>query len=65
MVQSREALDKTKRAEIYSDISQVLSDEQPVDFLVFRMSNVGFQNNVKGIEPGIAWTYNYYLWYFD
>jgi peptide/nickel transport system substrate-binding protein len=65
MVQSREALDKTKRAEIYSGISQVLSDEQPVDFLVFRMSNVGFQNNVKGIEPGIAWTYNYYLWYFD
>ena len=65
LVQSREALDKTKRAEMYSDMSRLLSDDQPVDFLVFRMSNVGFQNNVKGIEPGIAWTYNYYLWYFD
>jgi peptide/nickel transport system substrate-binding protein len=65
LVQSREALDKIKRAEIYSEISQVLSDEQPVDFMLFRMSNVGFQDNVKGIEPGIAWTYNYYLWYFD
>jgi peptide/nickel transport system substrate-binding protein len=65
LVQSREALDKERRAEIYADISRVLSDEQPVDFLIFRMSNLGFQKNVKGIDPGIAISYNYYLWYFE
>jgi ABC-type transport system substrate-binding protein len=65
LAQSKEALDKTKRAEIYADISRLLSEEQPVDFLVFRMSNIGFQDNVKGIDPGVAITYNYYLWYFE
>jgi peptide/nickel transport system substrate-binding protein len=65
LAQSKEALDKTKRAEIYTDISRLLSEEQPVDFLVFRMSNIGFQDNVKGIDPGVAITYNYYLWYFE
>jgi peptide/nickel transport system substrate-binding protein len=64
-VKTKEALDKGYRAEIYADISKDLSDEQPVDFLVFRMGNVGFQKNVKGVEPGISMTYNYYLWYFE
>jgi peptide/nickel transport system substrate-binding protein len=65
LVQSSEALNKERRAEIYADISEILSEEQPVDFLIFRMSNVGFQKNVKGIESGIAFSYNYYLWYFE
>ncbi len=64
-VRSREALDKGVRRQIYADISRVLSEEQPLDFLVFRRSNIGFQKNVKGIEPGISIGYNYYLWYFD
>ncbi|MFC1845944.1 ABC transporter substrate-binding protein [Chloroflexota bacterium] len=64
-VKSKEALDKNARRKIYAEISRILSEEQPVDFMVFRRSNVGFQKNVKGIEPGISMGYNYYLWYFE
>jgi ABC-type transport system substrate-binding protein len=62
---SKEALDKTARKQIYAELSRVLSEEQPVDFLVFNRANVGFQKNVAGIEPGINMGYNYYLWYFE
>jgi len=64
-VQSKEALDKDIRRKIYSEISRILSEDQPVDFLVFRRGNIGFQSNVKGIEPGISIGYNYYLWHFE
>jgi len=64
-VRSKEALDKTARQQIYIELSRVLSEEQPVDFLVFHRANVGFQNNVMGIEPGIFMGYNYYMWYFE
>ena len=62
---SKEALDKNARQQIYAELSRVLSEEQPVDFLVFHRVNVGFQKNVMGIEPGINMGYNYYLWYFE
>jgi peptide/nickel transport system substrate-binding protein len=64
-VRTKEALDKTTRKQIYAELSRVLSDEQPVDFLVFNRANIGFQKNVAGIEPGINMGYNYYLWYFE
>lgn len=64
-VKTKEALDREVRRKIYGEISRVLSEEQPVDFLVFRLSNIGFQKNVKGIEPGISMGYNSYLWYFE
>ncbi len=63
-VRSKEALDKTTRQQLYAEMSRVISDEQPVDFLIFRRSNVGFQKNVEGIEPGISMGYNSYKWYF-
>jgi hypothetical protein len=53
------------RQQIYAEMSRVLSEEQPVDFLVFNRANIGFQKNVMGIEPGISMGYNYYLWYFE
>jgi peptide/nickel transport system substrate-binding protein len=62
---SKEALDKSARQQIYAELSRVLSEEQPVDYLVFHLANVGFQKNVMGIEPGIYMGYNYYLWYFE
>jgi len=62
---SEEALDKTSRRQIYAELSQVLSDEQPVDFLVFHRANVAFQKNVMGIDPGVNMGYNYYIWYFE
>ena len=62
---SKEALDKEVRKQIYAELSRVLSEEQPVDFLIFHRANVGFQKNVLGIEPGINMSYNYYLWYFE
>jgi len=64
-VRSKEALDKNVRQQIYAEMSRVLSEEQPVDFLVFNRANIGFQKNVMGIEPGISMGYNYYLWYFE
>jgi peptide/nickel transport system substrate-binding protein len=64
-VKSKEALDKTVRSQLYAEISRILSEDQPIDFLVFRRGNLGFQNNVKGVEPGISTGYNYYLWYFE
>lgn len=64
-VKTKEALDKQVRRKIYGEISRILSEEQPVDFLVFRLGNYGFQKNVKGIEPGISMGYNSYLWYFE
>lgn len=64
-VKSKEALDKDIRRKIYGDISRILSEEQPVDFLVFRLSNIGFQKNIKGVDAGISMGYNYYLWYFE
>jgi peptide/nickel transport system substrate-binding protein len=64
-IKSKEALDKSARQQIYAEMSRVLSEEQPVDFLVFSRTNIGFQKNVMGIEPGIRMGYNYYLWYFE
>ena len=62
---SKEALDKENRRKIYAELSHVLSEEQPADFLVFGRGNLGFQKNVKGIDPGINMGYNYYLWHFE
>lgn len=62
---SKEALDKEVRQQIYVQLSRLISEEQPVDFLVFNRANLGFQKNVMGIEPGINIGYNYHLWYFE
>jgi peptide/nickel transport system substrate-binding protein len=62
---SKEALDKNTRQQIYAELSRLLSEDQPADFLVFHRANVGFQKNVMGIEPGVNMGYNYYLWYFE
>jgi len=62
---SKEALDKGMRQQIYAELSHAISEEQPVDFLIFSRVNSGFQKNVMGIEPGISMGYNYYLWHFE
>ena len=64
-VKSEEALDEEVRKELYAELSQLISEEQPVNFLAFQLANHGFQDNVKGIEPGINMGYNYHLWYFE
>jgi peptide/nickel transport system substrate-binding protein len=64
-VKSKEALDEKVRKELYAELSQLISEEQPVNFLAFQLANAGFQKNVKGIEPGINMGYNYHLWYFE
>ncbi len=63
-VRSKEALDKTIRQQLYAEMSRIVADDQPVDFLVFSKGNVGFQKNVQGIDPGISTGYNFYKWYF-
>ncbi|MFC1995704.1 ABC transporter substrate-binding protein [Chloroflexota bacterium] len=63
-VRSREALDEEVRKEIYGEISRIIADDQPVDFLTFPRSNHGFQANVEGIDVGMRLGWNYYKWYF-
>jgi peptide/nickel transport system substrate-binding protein len=62
---SAEALDEGARQELYAELARLIAEEQPVNFLVFQLANVGFQKNVRGIEPGINMGYNYHLWYFE
>jgi peptide/nickel transport system substrate-binding protein len=64
-IKSKEALDEGTRKELYAELSRLISEEQPVDFLAFQLANAGFQKKVKGIEPGINMGYNYHLWYFE
>jgi peptide/nickel transport system substrate-binding protein len=64
-LKSEEALDEGVRKQLYAELSQLVSEEQPANFLAFQLANTGFQKNVKGIEPGINMGYNSYLWYFE
>jgi ABC-type transport system substrate-binding protein len=64
-IRSKEGLDKVERAKMYSELAGIISDEQPVDFLVYTQNNLGFQKNVTGIEPGVNIGYNSYLWRFE
>jgi peptide/nickel transport system substrate-binding protein len=64
-IKTQEALDKEVRKQIYAKLSLLLSEDLPVDFLFYSRSNLGFQKNVMGIEPGPSISYNYYLWYFE
>ena len=63
-VRSREALDEEVRKEIYGEISQIIADDQPVDFLSFPRSNHGFQANVEGIDVGMRLGWDYFKWHF-
>ncbi len=64
-VGSAEALDEGVRKDLYGELAQLISEEQPVNFLAFQLATPGFQNNVKGVEPGINMGYNYHMWYFE
>ena len=64
-IKTKEALDKESRKQIYAQLSLLLSEDLPVDFLLYHRANLGFHKNVMGIEPGPSIGYNYYLWYFE
>jgi len=64
-VRSREGMNKDDRSVMYGELARIISEEQPVDFIIYTRANRGFQKNVKGIEPGINMGYNYYLWRFE
>lgn len=61
---SAEAVNPENRRKIYAELSKIISDEQPVNFLVYYKDNCAFRG-VKGVEPGINILYNYQFWYFD
>ncbi len=63
-VGSKEALDEKARKEIYGEISRIMADDQPVDFLTFPRANHGFQANIEGIDPGMRLSWNYHKWHF-
>jgi ABC-type transport system substrate-binding protein len=57
-------LDKSRRKELYGELSRVIADDQPFDFLAFQHANIGFDKRVAGIDPGINMGYNYHKWFF-
>lgn len=61
---TKEALEEATRKRIYGELSKLLSDDLPGNFLAFPQANTGFQKNVEGIEPGISMGYNYQEWFF-
>ncbi|MFQ5814950.1 MAG: ABC transporter substrate-binding protein [Candidatus Hydrothermarchaeaceae archaeon] len=64
-VKSKEALDPEVRRGIYGELSALMSEDLPIDFLAFPQANTGFQARVRGIEPGISMGYNYHLWWLE
>ncbi len=62
---SAEAVSFEGRKKIYSELSKLISDEQPVDFLCFYKDNYAFRKNVKGVDPGIFFLNTYQFWYFE
>lgn len=62
---SKEALDINSRKKIYAELSKIISDDQPLDFLAYPEENLAFSANVRGIEPGISMNHNYQEWYFE
>ncbi|MFC1984842.1 ABC transporter substrate-binding protein [Chloroflexota bacterium] len=63
-VRSREALDKEVRKKMYAEISQIIAEDQAVDFLSFPRANHTFQANVEGIDEGMRMGWNYHEWFF-
>jgi hypothetical protein len=64
-IRSKEGLNKEDRSKMYSSLARLISEEQPVDFIVYTRGNRAFQKTVTGIEPGINMGYNYYMWRFE
>jgi len=64
-VRSKEALDREVRKKMYTEISQIIAEDQPAAFLSFPRANHGFQANVEGIDPGMRLGWNHHEWYFS
>jgi len=64
-VRSKEALDREMRKKLYTEISQIIAEDQPAAFLFFPRTNHGFQANVEGIDLGMRLGWNRHEWYFS
>jgi peptide/nickel transport system substrate-binding protein len=62
---SKEALDPEERRRIFAELSKMLSQDLPIDFLAYPQANTGFNEAVRGIEPGISMGYNLHEWWFE
>jgi len=62
---SKEALDREMRKKLYTEISQIIAEDQPAAFLFFPRTSHGFQANVEGIDPGMRLGWNHHEWYFS
>jgi len=63
-VRSKEALDEGARKKMYAELSQLIAEDQSVNFLSFPRGNHGLQANVEGIDVGMRLGWNYHKWYF-
>lgn len=64
-LKSVEAVKDSGRKALYAELSAIISDDLPVDFLAFEKGVTGISKKVKGIDPGINMGYNYHRWYFE
>ncbi|MBI4217090.1 MAG: hypothetical protein HY687_06890 [Chloroflexi bacterium] len=64
-VKSAEAVSPENRKKLYAELSRVIAQDQPVNFLAFQYGNTGIQKRVKGIEPGINMGYNFHRWFYE
>jgi peptide/nickel transport system substrate-binding protein len=63
-VKSKEAIDTEVRKQMYAEISRLIAEDQPANFLSFPRGNSGFQASVEGIDPGMRLGWNFHEWYF-
>ncbi len=64
-LKSVEAVKESSRKELYKQLSILISDEMPVNFLAFEKGVTGLDKKVKGVEPGINMGYSYHRWYYE
>ena len=63
-ITSKESLNGKVREELYGEISQIIADDQPANFLSFPRSNHGFQANIEGVDVGMRLSWNDHKWHF-
>jgi peptide/nickel transport system substrate-binding protein len=64
-IKSKEAIDPEARKALYREVSAIMAEEQPANFLAFQAAISGIQKRVKGIEPGIRMGWNSHRWFFE
>ncbi len=60
-----EAVKESGRRALYAELSRLISEDMPVDFLAFEKGITGIKKSVQGVEPGINMGYNSHRWFYE